>query len=199
MLASCAMSCASTRCSRVAMAGGMSAPNVIRGTGASARSEASDRAAVRRSTSALSDPISAWSVPSSACASPGSSLTSTSPAFTRAPFSTATDATLPVSSGWIVLVRPTGWILPCAVAMMSTRPNQDHAIATATKAQIVTIMPERTGDSGVSRISSAAGRNSWSPRPSLTRRGAGELGRRRGGRERAHACTCSFCSVHSLR
>ena len=42
---------------------------------------------------------------------------------------TASTRTLPVSSGWIVLMRPTGWILPCATAMMSTRPNQDQASA----------------------------------------------------------------------
>ena len=122
-LASWATSPSSTRCSRAAMRGGTSAGKATAGTGPSARLAERERAAARRATSARSDWRSAWSVPSSAWASPGSSVSSTWPAATRAPFCTAIPETLPVSSGWMVLVRPTGWILPWAVAMMSTRPT----------------------------------------------------------------------------
>ncbi len=67
--------------------------------------------------------------------------------------------TMPVSSGWMVLVRPVGTILPEAVAMMSTWPKIAQTTAIAKNRMMVAPMARPTGDAGVSRISSAAGRN----------------------------------------
>jgi hypothetical protein len=67
--------------------------------------------------------------------------------------------TIPVSSGWIVLVRPVGTILPDAVAMMSTWPKIDQATAIAKNRMIVPPIALPAGEAGVSRISRAAGRN----------------------------------------
>src|SRR5882757_7631588 len=59
----------------------------------------------------------------------------------------------------MVLVRPVGTILPDAVAMISTRPNTAHATASTKNRMIVAPIARPAGDAGVSRISSAAGRN----------------------------------------
>src|SRR5579872_1507545 len=59
----------------------------------------------------------------------------------------------------MVLVRPVGTILPCAVAMMSTWPKVAHKIAIAKKRIIRPPIARPIGDAGVSRISRAAGRN----------------------------------------
>src|ERR1700730_17506741 len=59
----------------------------------------------------------------------------------------------------MVLVRPVGTILPDAVAIMSTRPKVAHAIAIIKNRIIKAPIARPTGDAGVSRISSAAGRN----------------------------------------
>src|ERR1700712_4408969 len=59
----------------------------------------------------------------------------------------------------MVLVRPVGTILPDAVAMMSTRPNTPQATASTKNRMIVAPTARPAGEAGVSRISSAAGRN----------------------------------------
>src|SRR3954447_9084336 len=59
----------------------------------------------------------------------------------------------------MVLVRPVGTILPEAVAMMSTRPNTPHATASTKNSMMVAAIARPAGEAGVSRISSAAGRN----------------------------------------
>src|SRR5882724_4350157 len=59
----------------------------------------------------------------------------------------------------MVLVRPVGTILPEAVAMMSTWPKVAHAMAIIKNRMIKAPIARPTGDAGVSRISSAAGRN----------------------------------------
>src|SRR5947209_4496424 len=71
----------------------------------------------------------------------------------------------------MVLVRPVGTILPEAVAMMSTRPNTAHASASTKNRMMVAPIARPTGEAGVSRISSAAGRN-WRALSSRCRRGA---------------------------
>src|SRR5258707_2503801 len=74
--------------------------------------------------------------------------------------------TMPVSKGWMSLVRPVGMILPGAVATTSTLPSDAHASATQKRAIMVAPIARPIGDGGVSAISSAAGRNasSYSPR-----------------------------------
>src|SRR5215467_4856281 len=62
----------------------------------------------------------------------------------------------------MTLVRPVGTILPEAVAMMSTWPSVAQAIAAAKNAMIVAAIARPVGEAGVSRISSAAGKNSSS-------------------------------------
>ena len=59
----------------------------------------------------------------SAPVSVGSSSTSTSPASTRRPFSTAIVKTRPGSNVCTVLDRPLGWIRPCATAWISISPK----------------------------------------------------------------------------
>src|SRR5882672_8573981 len=66
---------------------------------------------------------------------------------------------MPVSKGWIILVRADGTIFPDAVAMMSTLPIAAQASATTKNATIVAPTARPTGEAGVSRISSAAGKN----------------------------------------
>ena len=70
----------------------------------------------------------------------------------------------------MTLTRPVGWNLPCATAMMSIRPKYAQAIDAAASAQMIQISATRTGEGGVSRISSAGARNALS---ALRRRGAG--------------------------
>src|SRR5579883_189050 len=83
----------------------------------------------------------------------------------------------------MIFVRPVGTILPEAVAMMSTWPKYDQAIAAAKNRMIVAPMARPKGEAGVSMISSAAGRNSSSARRSPSRRGSGIKAS-----ERASAC-----------
>src|SRR5262252_9918019 len=78
--------------------------------------------------------------------------------------------TSPVSSGWITLTRPTGTILPWAVAMMSIWPKVAQASAITKKAISVPPRMRPSGDAGVSTISSAAGRNSSRSRRACARR-----------------------------
>src|SRR4051795_4832308 len=70
----------------------------------------------------------------------------------------------------MVLVRPVGTILPAAVAMMSTRPNTPHASASTKNRMMVAPIARPAGEAGVSRISSAAGRN-WRALSSRPHRG----------------------------
>ena len=58
------------------------------------------------------------------------------------------------------MTRPVGSSLPGATALTSSRPKNDQAKAAAKTAQIVSIVATGSGEGGVSRISSAAGRNS---------------------------------------
>src|SRR4051812_3071911 len=74
----------------------------------------------------------------------------------------------------MVLVRPVGTILPEAVAMMSTRPNTPHATAMTKNRMMVAPIARPAGDAGVSRISSAAGRN-WRALSSRLHRGRSTL------------------------
>src|SRR6266576_6925135 len=66
---------------------------------------------------------------------------------------------MPVSKGWIVFVRADGTIFPDAVAIISTLPIAAQASATTKNATIVAPTARPTGEAGVSRISSAAGKN----------------------------------------
>src|ERR1700710_1021542 len=59
----------------------------------------------------------------------------------------------------MVLVRPVGTIFPDAVAMISTRPDTAQATPSTKNNMIVAPIARPAGDAGVSRISSAAGRN----------------------------------------
>ena len=89
---------------------------------------------------------------------PSSSIR-TCPAVTWSPSRTWIACTIPVSRGWMVLVRADGTILPDAVAMMSTLPTDPHTSARRKNAMMVPPTARPTGEAGVSRISSAAGRN----------------------------------------
>src|SRR5579871_6554310 len=81
--------------------------------------------------------------------------------------------TMPASSGWITFTRPFGTILPRAVAMMSIWPMQAQPIAIRRNAMIAAATPRPTGEAGVSVISSAAGRKSYSSRLSARPRHGG--------------------------
>src|SRR5882672_9354015 len=61
-------------------------------------------------------------------------------------------------------MRPTGTILPCAVAMMSMWPKEAQPSASRKKKISAPAMARPTGEAGVSMISTAAGRNSSSAR-----------------------------------
>src|SRR5262249_14367069 len=80
------------------------------------------------------------------------------------PSSTRIARTTPVSNGWTILTLPLGTILPVAAATMSMVPHAAHASAAQKSRITVTAMPRRSGDGGVSTISSAAGRNASSSR-----------------------------------
>src|SRR5580704_7900590 len=62
----------------------------------------------------------------------------------------------------MILVRPTGTILPAADATMSTLPIAAQASAVQATAMMVAPIARPTGDGGFSTISSAAGRKSIS-------------------------------------
>src|SRR5215472_8830482 len=82
--------------------------------------------------------------------------------------------TTPISKGWICFIWPEGTRRPFAVATMSSWPTQAQPIATATIKTTTPIMIRPAGDTGVSRISNAAGRNSNSSRRRTAwRRGKG--------------------------
>ena len=73
----------------------------------------------RRAIWASSAARSPWREDRSASASVGSRVSSTSPAWTRLPFSTAMVWTLPVSKGCTTFERPEGWMRAVATAWMS--------------------------------------------------------------------------------
>ena len=71
----------------------------------------------------------------------------------------------------MILLRPLGTILPCAVAMMSSVPHDAQAIARQKTLMMTMTIARPTGDGGVSTISNAAGRkaNSRSRRRAIGR------------------------------
>ena len=128
-----------------------------RGISPGLKTVAKRRQAARRRVGSRSDPAR------HACARPAVTVRSSSirtwPAVTLSPSRTWIAETIPVSSGWMVFVRPVGTILPDAVAMMSTWPKIAQTTAIAKNRMIVAPIARPTGEAGVSRISSAAGRN----------------------------------------
>src|SRR5215469_5443215 len=105
----------------------------------------------------------------------GSSSIRTSPSRTTWPSCTWIARTTPVSNGWMSLVWPVGMILPVAEAMISTWPKNAHTSARQNRAMMLNTIVRPTGDGGVSRISSAAGKNASSSlsRPLLVREDGG--------------------------
>src|SRR6266699_3595437 len=92
----------------------------------------------------------------------GSSSIRASPAMTRCPSRTWIARMMPVSNGWMILVRPLETILPCAEATMSICPRQAQMRARQKIAMMKAPIARPVGDTGVSTISSAAGRNASS-------------------------------------